>query len=305
MTNKVIINDKIIGYYKPIIRGIELISSGDFNSLFVVSKPGLGKSSIIDAIIQKEKIENVVVFSGDLSEVKFFEFLYENKNKIIIIRDFAKLLRNLSSIEILKALTENKKVRIIERRVKGNEIKIAFTGKFIFEMNDISKKFKKDLEALFTRGLYINLNLSIHNIKDIMFQICQNTQDKIITKYLINKSNLIGHKLSLRLQDKCFRIYKASIRDKRDWKKDIQMYLNTQVPESRELLYMCADNKPIKRMEFAKFLMREKGYSLVTAQRRIKEFIFLGEIYSNGLEKQACLSLQKPILVDIKNGKVV
>ncbi len=293
------VKKKIEDFYQTIYRGIELLKKKQFNSLYILGKAGVGKSFAVDEAIKKYKVD-ARVFSGKMSEVMFFEFIKENYDKVIIFRDTSELLRNLSSINTLKILTEQKPVRIISRRVKGNEMTIKFTGKIIIELNSLTNRYKEDLGALLSRGLFISLNFSEEDIKNIMYLISQNKEERMVTYFLLKNKQLINYDLNLRLQDKCFRLFKASQKDKRLWKSDIMMYLNTQVSEPKKLLYKCAGNKPITRNNFVRFLMREKGWSRVTSQRRIKDWLFIKDIYSNGLLKRASLSLQKPSLISVR-----
>ena len=48
-----------------------------------------------------------------------------------------------------------------------------------------------------------------------------------------------------------------------------------------ELINKFSDGGLIKRIELAKVIVLVKGYSLRNAQRKINEFLELGEIYQN------------------------
>ena len=108
-------------------------------------------------------------------------------------------------------------------------------------------------------------------------------------RYLIEKADILGSHFNLRTQNKAFSIYQASIKQGRNWKADLDLFFENQLSEPRKLLYMFAGNEPVKRMDFVRFLMREKGWSYATVQRKINDWIILGEIKTNGLKKQAIL----------------
>ena len=279
-------------YYKRLIRSIEMLVKGDFSSIWLIGEAGTGKSHQIDATLKQLKAD-YIVFSGDISDAYLFQFLYDNRDKIIIWRDVAKLLRRLNCIDTFKTLCDMDKPRVIQNlKFKETETpnSFEFTGKVIFEMNAVMGRYRDDLEALFSRGDYVELNFSRDEIAQIMFLICQNDWQREVTEYLVGNSLV---KLNLRLQDKCFRVYKASLRDKLDWKSQVDLFIKEDMTEPRKLLYRCAGAKPIKRMEFVKYLVLNKGWSLSTAHRKIDAWLELGEIYSDGKQKQAILSLKR------------
>jgi len=281
--------------YEPLDRAVELLVRGDFNSLWILGKAGLGKSYRTDMKL-KELNADYVVFRGDISDAYLYEFLYNNNGRIIVFRDVAKLLRRLNCIDTFKALTETTGKRIISRKTyaehEGVPDEFEFTGKIIFEINDIMKRYREDLKALFSRGLFVELVFSKEDIKKIMYQICQSKEQKRITDYIVKKADALGDNFNLRTQSMCFKLYEAAKRDNRDWKKEIDLFLSTQISEPKKLLYQAAGEKPIKRMEFVRYLMLNKGWSYATAERKIRDWLVIGEIYSNGLKKQSLLSLK-------------
>lgn len=293
--NKTIQKDEIERYYLPVIRGCELLNSGEFNSLYCLGKAGIGKSTAIDKALKRVNA-NYSIFSGDISEAKFFEFLQNNNGKIIVLRDISRLLRRIGFIEMLKAATDTREKRIISRHTyakhEGLEEDFEFTGKIIMELNEIGERYKEDLEALFSRGLFIDLILSIADITKIMKMICKTKEQVLVTDYLIKKVNILGTtSFNLRTQNMAFKVYNASARDKLDWKKQIDLFLNTQMPMIKKHLYRLAGNNPVKRMYLVKFIMKELKISYSSAQRKITDSICLEEIYTNRLKKQALLSI--------------
>jgi len=285
-------------YYKPLIRGVNLLNKGFFNGLVAISPTGLGKSYQIDEVLKNIKAD-FIVFKGEISEPKFYEFLQKNsEGKILVFRDMGRLLRRIQFIDILKNLIEPYPVRKIARMTyakhKGVSEEFDFKGKIIIELNEISKRYQQDIDALRSRGLFIELNFSRDDIKNLMGLICKSDLDKQVTKHLISKSLLLGrNELNLRTQNKCFIIAKAAEKDKLAWKPQVDLFLNTQSSLARKLLYRCAGMKKVKRMEFVKYLIREFDYTLSRAQSRINNWLFLGEIESDGKEKQAMLWLKK------------
>jgi len=287
--------------YQKLNRSLELLNSGDFNSLYCIGKTGIGKSFQIDKKLN-ELNANFTVFKGDVTEAKFFEFLQTNNGKIIILRDSGKFLRQISFIDILKQATELSETRHISRLNYSSHIGVPqsfdFTGKIILELNDVGKKYKEDLTAVFSRGLVNELVFSQEEIKQIMFNRCQSDEEKMITKYLFTKTSQISpNSVNLRTQELCFILFKAAIRDNLNWKKEVSLFLETHTSEIRKNLYRLAGNSPVKRREFIKYLHLTQGFSVSTAQRRIKEALELGELFSDGRLKQDFIFLN-----NIKGG---
>jgi len=281
-------------YYNGILNGVQLLAKEDsFNSLVVKSKCGLGKSYYVDKALETCGKE-FVIFKGAISEAKFFEFINENKDKIIVMRDCGNLLRKLTFIDFLKSATDLTPIRKISRSNysthEGVPELIEFTGKIIWELNELPTKNKEDFEAVIDRSIYVELNFSKDDIKDILYQICQNPEEKELTDYIIELGNKIGFDLNFRIQKKYIGIYNFCKVEEHDWKEYINNLMFSELPESKKLLYRFAGNNQTRRIEFVKYLMRIKDYSYCTAERRIKNWLYLEEIYSNKL-KQGQLSL--------------
>ncbi len=283
-------------FYQKLNRAIELIDKGDFNSLIVLGKAGTGKSFNIDNKLKELNTKNIV-FRGDISEAKFYEFLWKHrKGYTIVFRDLGKLLRNRCFIETLKHITEPVKVRNIRREVykdyDGLPESFDFESRIIIELNEIGKKYKEDIEAVCSRGIFVDLVFSYDEIKEIMRVIPKTDKQKEVTEYLIEGSSVLNlDSFNLRTQHLCFKLRIASERDKLDWKKQIDLFLKTHSSEARKLLYRFSGEKKAKRIDFVKFLIKQKDWSYATCQRRIRSWIELEEIKTDGKGKQDNLFL--------------
>jgi len=282
-------------YERP-IRAIELLCKGCYNSVWILGKAGTGKSYHTDQTLLEHK-EDSIIFTGDTSECCLHAFLYKNRTKTIVFRDTAKLIRRLNFIDTLKNLTEMNKDRTISRLVKKQTDDttpdtFVFEGKIIMEFNEIGNKYREDLEALFTRGDFVELTLSKEQMANVMLEIAKTELEKEVTRYLIANSYLLGHiNFNLRTQQKVLAVAKICLIEKKDWKEDLDMLFKSEMSEGKKLLYQFSGLKQAKRMEFIKYLIGTKRWSLATCQRRISEWLWLEEIYSNGLQKQAMLSI--------------
>jgi len=164
-----------------------------------------------------------------------------------------------------------------------------FTGQIIFEMNARIKRYLDDCDALFSRGRFVELVFSRQDIINQMDEIAKKNWEKTVTKYLVEHNQ---GELNFRLQRHALITYQAAKMDGLPWRKDISLMLENDTTKSRKYLYCATGYKPIKRIDFTRFLMKRVGLSYATAQRRIKEWLILEDIYSNGAQKQALLSLK-------------
>lgn len=290
--------------YQSLVRGIEILDKTNVNSLVVKGSQGIGKSWWVDYAVNGINCD-YTLFKGTVSEARFYKFIQDNSDKMIIMRDCGNLLRRLSFLDFLKSATDTISIRTISRlnysKYEDVEETIEFKGKIIWEINEVTKKNKEDLAAVFDRSIFIELNPSKQDIINIMYSICKTKEEKMVTDYIIKKFNYHNlNSLNLRTQNKCFLIYQVAVKDKLDWQKQIDLFINTDLSEGRKFLYRFTGLNPCKRIDFAKYLMTQ-GLSYVTSQRRIKEWLYLEEIFSNNKMKQALLCI-KPI--ELEGGKI-
>lgn len=289
--------EKINPIYYPLIRGIEIFNKSEINAITILGRAAVGKSYMTDYALKELGIEHLV-FKGTMSEAKFFEFLQINSDKTIVLRDCGHMIRRIGFLDFIKSATDLCDKRIISRNTyaqhMGVDSEFEFTGKIIFELNELPKRYEEDLKAWLSRGILTEINPSFEDVKNIMHSICQNDSEKETTDFLISKYNVIGlNNMNLRTFKKCLMIREAAERDKLEWQKQIELFLNMEISESRKLLYRFAGLNTCVRMDFVKYLMQTKGWSLSTTQRRINEWIYLGDIYTDGKMKQTLLSLNE------------
>ena len=282
-------------YYERLRRTIELVAKGYINSAYIQSKAGNGKSfqittTLTELGLREEK--DYVTFQGDISEAYLYRFLYENNDKIIIMRDLAKLLMIPRSIDILKAVTETTGKRIV---MKANYSKkqedlpdvFEFKGRFIFEFNNIHfNGMKEDIEALFSRGEYYHLVFSLREITDIMRKITKTEKEKEITEFLIENYHYTGiNSMNLRTQQNAFKKVEYAEKSGRDWKAELKMFLQSEMTATRRGLYQLIGNMEVSTTELKKLLIKS-GLDGIThlrsADRRVREWILLNELYIVG-----------------------
>jgi hypothetical protein len=280
--------------YLPLLTGIDSLSKTNVNCMIVESNSGLAKSYWIDQILKDMKI-NYILFKGYISEARFYKFIQDNADKVIVMRDCGSMLNSKFFLDFLKSATDIIESRTISRMTyaehEGVEETIEFKGKVIWEINELPKRNKEDIDAIIRRSLHIKLNLSINEIIDIMKLICKTDWEIEVTSYLISRVNEISIRgFNFRTQNICFMLYQNCIKENRDWKKEIDMFLDIQVSIMRKMLYRFAGEMQVKRIDFVKYLMIDNGFEYRTAQRKIAEHIEIGEIFTNGLEQNMLIS---------------
>lgn len=275
-----------------------MLDRGDFNGLILTSPTGYGKSHAIDNALKDCKLKSEI-FQGDISEARLFEFLYNHREGyIIVFRDFGKILRNRYLIETCKHILDPSPIRHIKRETykehEGVPLEFDFKSRVIIEANELGKKYQQDLDAIKSRGIFIELNFSRDELQKIMYLICKDDFDKEVTSYLLSNAHKLGrNSYNLRIQNRVLIIAKASKRDKLDWKKQIDLFITTQESEIKKCLYRLAGLKQVRRMIFIKYLMSEFDISYATAHRKLNEAIILGDLFDNQKMKQSLICLNK------------
>ncbi|MBN1156410.1 hypothetical protein JXA85_02255 [Candidatus Woesearchaeota archaeon] len=300
-------NQDITKHYARLRKSVELTAKGYFKSTFLHGKAGLGKSYQVTAILNElgfklnsEKglpVKNTkdfyTVFSGDMSLAYLYRFLYENNGKLIIFRDLVKLINSLRTIDILKATTETHGRRVVQKGLyskKQEDLPDSFVceSRFIFEMNSLKFRgdMRDDVEALLSRGDYVSTVFSFEEVSDIMKQIAKSKEEKEVTDFLIQNYDFVGwNNFNLRMQNKAFNIHHYAKDEGKDWKQELLDFLKTEMTETRRQLYPYIGRKAVRTSELKKLLVRthiDNCYNLRTADRRIRDYILMNELFIVG-----------------------
>lgn len=293
-------DDKIDEYYKPLTRAILKLIYGYSNIVFIKGKSGIGKSYQIEKMLRKHKVNFIEYGGSNVSEAYLYRLLYENRHKgdIIYFKDVAVLLKGIDSIDLLKMATETRDKKLITKAnysKKQDDLpnRFLYEGSLIFDFNSLTGlNYREDFEALISRGDYIELVLSFDEIKEIMLLICQDKEEKEITKFLIEKYDYIGNQFNLRTQYRAFQTYKYSKEKGLEWKNEIEEELKQNMSFIRRLLYEFMGRKYVLERDVIKFLIRSRYITTIrTAERRINEWLEMEEIYTDGLKRNRSLGL--------------
>jgi len=272
-------------FYGPVIRGIQKISQGYSNLLFIKGRGGIGKSYQIRKALTQNKADYVEV-CGEVTEAYLYRLIYDNNGKVIWFKDVVKLLAGLGSINLLKSATETENQRVLTKSnysKQQDDLPNTFVCKckFIFDYNTIpGLQLKEDFEALASRGDYKEVPFSDEDIKKMMTLVAKTDKDKETTQQIIDSFEANGIvKLNLRTQWKAFKTREYCEKNNLDWKAVLKDEL-TNVSKTRGMLYTLIGTKAVKTAQLKKLLLqRELVSSLRTADRKINEWIYIEELF--------------------------
>jgi hypothetical protein len=164
---------------------------GNINSLICISKAGYGKTYTTINFLKEMGI-NFVYKSGYVTPLSFFNFLYHNRDKIIVLDDINEdVFKDKKMISLLKScLYEAGGDRLVSYESTSKDLlvpeKFRFTGKIIILANEFSNKNKETFKALVSRGIYFDLKYGFKEILGISKKILksQNLKKDVEEKVL-------------------------------------------------------------------------------------------------------------------------
>lgn len=279
-------NKEILEFYKPIHRTVDKMCAGYCNLAFIKGRGAIGKSFNIRQALLRNKVEPVEI-SGDITEAYLYRLLFENNGRIFWFKDVSRLLAGVQSTNLIKAATETEDKRLLTKNSYSKQQddlpdKFIFSGKIIFDYNEIAQnQIKEDFEALITRGDYIEINLSMEDVKEIMGKIAKENWQKEVTDHLIKNYEFTGYNLiNLRTQYKAFKTYNYCKSKGLDWKSELSQELKNSISKVKGMLYSLIGLKAVRTSELKKLLLK---YGMVntlrTADNKVKEYLELEEIY--------------------------
>lgn len=292
--------------YSELLRNVRMTAKGYLPVLFIKSVPGTGKtfqSKNELLAMGYRKGTDFEIFGGNITTLELYKILHDYGHmKVIIFNDCGKLLRNHDSIDLLKEATDfglaDKDGRRMVHNYSSSEKMENYAkecwvaANLIFTFN--SYEATLDLSALFDRGKLIDLALTKQDMIVLMRDIAQTAKDKETTEFLIAQYQDYGLvNFNLRLQQKCFRMRDWAEAEGRDWQAEItDEFKKNMLTEAQRIFYSFAGLRYVKQIDFARYYMQVHKASYATVKRRVAEMIELGELYSDGKEKQRLIGLQ-------------
>lgn len=151
-----------------------------YHSVIIEGEAGLGKTySILDYFNKEYKEENYTYLSGYVTPLSFYKFLWENKEKTIIIDDVVGI-HNQKVMSLLKSVlfsTNGKRsVSYLTTFKEAQELPstFIFEGKIIYLTNKFPSGYDED--AVKSRAFFYNLNFSFPEIKALLFEMLESKE---------------------------------------------------------------------------------------------------------------------------------
>jgi hypothetical protein len=108
-------NDPAFIHYDKVNRYVKGVADGKLRSVILYGPPGMGKTFLVKRCLHFAGLKpnsDFVEIKGSVASVSnFFVFVYENKDKIIVMDDFDVPMSNPDMVNILKAMTDSYKQR--------------------------------------------------------------------------------------------------------------------------------------------------------------------------------------------------
>ena len=300
-------NDGIDKFYTAVHRAINKICQGYSNLAFIKGRGAIGKSWNIRKLLLRNKA-TYTELCGDVSEAFLYRLLYEHNGEVIWFKDVVRLLKGMSSINLLKSATETESKRILtksnySRQQDDLPNQFLFKGKIIFDYNEITGiELKEDFEALQSRGDFVDLAFSMDDMKKLMNLIATEPWQKEVTNFLIENYEFTGQNLlNLRTQWKAFKTYEYCQKNNLDWKKETNAELKNSISKVRGMLYSLMGNRAMRSTELKKLMIKYGIINTIrTADRKINDWILIEELYKISAEDRNFYVSLNPIQLKTK-----
>lgn len=217
-------------FYIPInyIKNVTQAQEDDGLYSFIwLGNAGLGKTHTTIQELNKigEKGKDWEILSGYATPLELYTFLYENKDKIVVLDDIPSLFDNPISYHILLSILWNvSKVRTVSYLSSSQKLKVPskfdFRGKVIFLTNIMPK----EAESLKSRCLFYETKFSYADKIAVMQEIAKIREiPNEIIDYVVDNTDETTNNLNFRLLIKIYGLYKM---DKTNWKQLADEQLN-------------------------------------------------------------------------------
>ena len=175
------------GRFSFIKENIKMVARGFLNGLVLLGEAGIGKTHLVLKTLQEENLKDkTTYFSGKITPIMLYKFLYENSDKIIILDDIyltddiIPLLQNATwEANGKRTLFYSSfvSVRFLEKWNIPNCFE--FTGRLIILTNISKIKNDEAYKSLLTRVPFFEVNLSFEEKKAHLSSVAEATHNDL------------------------------------------------------------------------------------------------------------------------------
>jgi hypothetical protein len=160
-----------------------VVANKHSNSLLIRGPGGTGKTfTVLETLKGKDK--PFALLRGYSTPVQFYNFVYDNRNGLIVVDDCDEVFSDITGLNILKAVLDTSDVRDVSWLSSSGIPRVPsfqFRGRIIFLTNLSLERLSSHMEALLTRILVYSLDLSPKEILAQMKFIAKTSQYKTST----------------------------------------------------------------------------------------------------------------------------
>ncbi len=213
---------KLQKIFKNADEWIKLTAKKHNFGLVLVGKGGMGKSYRVFQTLKSigfEKDRDYELLSGYSTPLEFYNFLYKNRDKLIVLDDLNGLFEDTKAISLLKsALWGTAGKRFISYQTTSEKLRVpskfVFEGSIIFICNELPNN--KEIESLLTRCVVLNFNFSRKQILEILHEIASQGYGSLskqecleVFKFIREKTDLSTTNLNIRTLVKALKLREA------------------------------------------------------------------------------------------------
>lgn len=266
-------------YFATLKKYVEMVGKGYATSLLLEGRGGIGKTYEVLKTLGECDTDYVFINSYS-TPLEFYQLLYENHDRVIVLDDFEGVLSSKVGTSILKsALWSATDKRIVSYYTTSEKCTVPhtfeFSGRIIFCLNSIEDN--PELRALVSRTLYYKLDFPLEDIKRIIMAIANGDTTKTqldrenrvkVAQFIIENSNEATKDLNLRTLIKAFWAYEYATKESTDWQDLVLKMLEADEEKALilELKQSCATIE-----DMAKEFTRRTGRSRRTFYRLKRE----------------------------------
>ena len=238
--------------YKMPISMIEKVCDGKSKGLLLYGETSLGKSHKVKEVLKRKgkkpmdsKGEGDYLFvSGHITPMKFYEKLYECRDKIIVFDD-CEILGNLIIINMIKAGLNTNSGNVVDYHTSSSKMTIPssfeFSGQMLILLNKVPDSNEhlraiasriQNWELKFTREQIVKvIHLIAHKGNNEEFADTTEEERVMIAKWLTEATSLATTNLNIRLYLQAVSYYKwdRAYKLEKDWKALISTQIKNDI----------------------------------------------------------------------------